>query len=80
MDNSICAQSPRVCYNYSVMLGKHLSAIRKVGNSCAIIVPIDLLRAHNMRRGDEVILFSLPDGTLAVRLVPEGAKDKIIAY
>lgn len=53
------------------MRGDFRTRAQKVGNSIAIIVPVDLARMMRLQRGDEVIFGVIDSSTIAVRKLPD---------
>lgn len=41
-------------YKYYNMSKRNTTVVRKIGGSLGIIIPIEILRAHGLQRGDEV--------------------------
>ena len=48
------------------MIDPTRSAIRKIGSSCGIIIPAQVLRAYDLKRGDGVVFDVRDEKRLAI--------------
>lgn len=51
--------------------------IRKIGTSFGVIIPIEMLRGHNLQRGDFVAFGSIDPDTIAIRKLSKELLDQI---
>lgn len=56
---------------------KQIVAIRKVGTSCAIVLPKSILEAQRLKLGDELFLTPTGEHTIVMVRVPKNFYDRL---
>lgn len=64
-------------YNMQIM---YISKVLKIGNSLGLVVPIEILRAHKIERGDTVVFGFAGNGQIFFRKITDQEIQNIKGY